>query len=102
MAALCLLRAQACVYSVPSAPRVITLAQGLLLCRVVRELSCLRARTQIMELARGGELFAKLCEIRYFPEDSARFYWKQLMEARPPSSCRALPPGLPHRPAPDL
>jgi serine/threonine protein kinase len=32
-----------------------------------------------MELARGGELFAKLCEIGKFQEHEARFYWQQLM-----------------------
>jgi serine/threonine-protein kinase SRK2 len=34
----------------------------------------------IMELAKGGELFAKLCEIGRFTEDEARFYWKQLLQ----------------------
>ena len=32
-----------------------------------------------MELARGGELFAKLCEIGKFAEHEARFYWQQLL-----------------------
>lgn len=34
----------------------------------------------IMELAKGGELFAKLCEIGRFTEDEARFYWQQLLQ----------------------
>eukprot|EP01047_Picozoa_sp_COSAG01_P106022 COSAG01_NODE_35175_length_535_cov_10.759174_2_plen_88_part_00 len=37
---------------------------------------------QIMELARGGELFAKLCEIGKFKEEEARFYWQQLLQVR--------------------
>ena len=35
-----------------------------------------------MELARGGELFAKLCEIGKFKEEEARFYWQQLLQVR--------------------
>jgi serine/threonine-protein kinase SRK2 len=34
----------------------------------------------IMELAKGGELFAKLCEIGRFTEEEARFYWQQLLQ----------------------
>ena len=33
----------------------------------------------IMELAKGGELFAKLCDDGRFTEDSARFYFKQIL-----------------------
>jgi len=33
----------------------------------------------IMELAGGGELFAKLCEVGKFAEHEARFYWQQLL-----------------------
>ena len=33
----------------------------------------------IMELAKGGELFAKLCDNGPFTEDRARFYFKQIL-----------------------
>jgi hypothetical protein len=34
----------------------------------------------VMELAKGGELLAKLCEIDRFTEEEARFYWQQLLQ----------------------